>query len=191
MARPARSAARRSRPTVSTSKSRRVSVPTWIEPTTASPSSSGTASSELIAGPSELASSSALATSAIVTGPRWRRDAFDDAVDRGRRLALDGRVHAARRARDDRARLVGQHGGGTVDVERLEDAVQQLAQQLLQALGAERGGGDRLHDLQALGGGLGVRARRLRADELLAVALGAAALAQVLQLQDEVGPARR
>ena len=117
-------------------------------------------------------------------------DALDDAVDDGLAgLALDDRVHAAGGARGDRARLVGQHGGGAIDVERVEDAVQQLAQELLEAHGAEHRGGDRLHDLQALGGGLGLGARRLRADELLAVALRAAALAQVLQLQDEVRPA--
>ena len=115
------------------------------------------------------------------------RDAIGDAVDEGvARLTLDDRLHAAGGARRDRRQLVGQHGGGAVDVERFEDAVQQLAQQLLQALGAERGGGDRLHDLQAFGCRLGLCARGLRADELLAVALRAVALAQVLQLQDEV-----
>ena len=140
IASPARSAATRSSPIVSASKSRRVSVPTWIEPITSPPSESGTASSELIAGPSEPASMPAAGD----VGDRHRsallRDALDDAVGLVARGALDDRLDAARGARHDRARLVGQHGRGAVDVERLEDAIEQLAQQLLEVLGAERGG---------------------------------------------------
>ena len=100
----------------------------------------------------------------------------------------DHRVDAARGARHDRARLVHQHDRRAVDVECLEDPVQQLAQQLLEIRGAKCRDGDRLHDPQPLGSGLGLCAGRLRADELLAVALGAPALAQVLQMQDQIRP---
>src|SRR5204862_522573 len=65
-------------------------------------------------------------------------------------------------------------------------AIARLAQQPLESLGTERRDGDRLQEPQPLGRRLGLRARRLRADELLAVALGAAALAEILDMEDEV-----
>ena len=137
--------------------------------------------------PSELASIPDAGTSRIASGACSSaiRATTPSAPRRG--VALDDRVDAARRARDDVLVVVDEHERRAVDVERVEQAVEQLAQQRLEVLGTERRDRDRLQQAQALGRRLGMRARRLGADQLLAVALGAMALAQVLHVQDEVG----
>ncbi len=72
IARPTRSASRRRTSTVSSSKSRGVSTPTWTLPRTRPRSTSGTARTDATAGPSELASMSLAARSRIVSGARSR-----------------------------------------------------------------------------------------------------------------------
>ena len=119
--------------------------------------------------------------------PALARDELDDVVGVRAAVALHDGRDATGGPRDERAGVaVGQHDGRTVDVERVEQRLEHLAQQPLEVFGTERRDGDRLHEPQPLGCGLGLRARVLGADQLLAVALGPAALAQVLDVEDEV-----
>ena len=97
---------------------------------------------------------------------------------RARRRSRRRRRPARRRCRA----VVGQHDRRAVGVERLEQPVEQLAQQAVEILGAERRDGDRLHEPQPLGRGLGLRAR--------ATARGSAARGRARRGGARAGPGR-
>ena len=90
-----------------------------------------------------------------------------------RPVLLDVRRRLARRLHDDLAAVaLAEHDRGAVDAEHVGDAGQELAQQVLQRERRQRGVGDPPDRVLPARGRLGLGARDLLADELLARPLG-------------------